>query len=92
MVSFINSNISIGELMTDISTLIGKTLTACDTSDYMAVLTFSDGSVLRCHISEALTKAEYSAQVEAAKVAAKAVYDALVVKAEAVKTVVPKVL
>lgn len=78
--------------MAEPTVLIGKTLVAVEKPEYMTRLIFSDGTVIRCEISEVLTKDEYVAKIEAEKAEAKAIYDALVVKAEAVKAVVPKVL
>lgn len=78
--------------MIDYTKAIGKTLTTCDASGPVAVLTFSDGAVIRCYITEILTKEEYSAKVEAEKIAAKAIYDALVIKTEEIKAIATKVL
>lgn len=80
--------------MVDPTVLIGKTLVAVEKPEYMTRLIFSDGSVIRCEISETLTKAEYATKLETEKAEAKAVYDSLVAKTAELKEaeVQPKTL
>jgi hypothetical protein len=63
--------------MATTDSIIGQVLVEVDTSEYLAKLKFSNGSVLRCFLSEVLSKDEYASQLERRIMEVTAEYEAL---------------